>query len=368
MSSQQDVDSQFKYMQVYEWLKNQIIEGKLSFGARLPSENMLCNKFNLSRQTVRKALNQLQSENYIESAKGSGSFVKIKMANNSIKNVGLLITYLDFYIFPSIFAGIENVLSANNIGIDIAVSHNRLINEKRFIEKLLKSDIAGLIVEGTKSSLPNSNIYLYKQLQEQRIPIMFFHNYYPEFKSYKVLMNDLECSYTLVNKLIENGHKKIAGIFKFDDMQGIERYKGYLKSFNEHNIEVDDEKIKWFTAINFNDPNLSKMINSFVKKLNGCTAVVCYCDIIARNLIDILKERGINVPEDISIVSFDDSQLANQDGLKVVSAVHPKYEMGEYAAETMVKMINNKGDFTTNYSKVFDVNISSGNSIKKIMG
>ena len=58
-----------------------------------------------------------------------------------------------------------------------------------------------------------------------------------------VEMSDKKCSYELTKLLIENGHRRIGGIFKYDDMQGIERYKGFIQCLSDYGVKFDDDYI-----------------------------------------------------------------------------------------------------------------------------
>ena len=87
--------------------------------------------------------------------------------------------------------------------------------------------ISGLIVEGTKSALPNPYIRHYQNLIRQGIPVVFIHNYYNGLQTPCVLMDDIQASKKLTQLLLDAGHTKIAGIFKEDDLQGIRRFQGY---------------------------------------------------------------------------------------------------------------------------------------------
>ena len=79
--------------------------------------------------------------------------------------------------------------------------------------------------------------------------------------------------------------------------------------------------------------------------LSTCTAVVCYNDQIALKFIDFVRKRGLDIPGDISLVSFDDSQLAVVSEIKLTTVAHPKELLGEEAAKAMINMINRTKDY-----------------------
>lgn len=356
-----------KYVRLYEWVTSCVYNGEIRYGEKLPSEAMLCKKFDVSRQTVRTAMDFLENDGFIKRIQGSGSYVAYDMLGKSEnqKTVGLLISYFTKYLFPHVFSGIESELSKANIGIDIAVTYNRINVETMFLDRMLHSNVSGIIIEGTKSAFPNQNTNLYNALQQRGIPIIFFHNHYSNLNFSSVEMSDEQCMFLLTKKLIENGHKNIAAIFKFDDLQGVERYKGFLRCMADNRLKINDECIKWYSTEDFENSFSRKALTAYLKKISGCTAIIVYNDEVAVEMLNFFKVKGIRVPEDISMVSVDDTDPARSMA-SLVSAVHPKAELGRKAAENMVKMISDKNWRTKDYSYRFPPLISGGDSIKDI--
>jgi len=179
-------------------------------------------------------------------------------------------------------------------------------------------------------------------------------------------MSDEQCVYLLTKRLIENGHKRIAAIFKYDDLQGIERYKGFLKCMADNRLKIDDECIRWYSTEDFDYCLSIKGLNAFFKKISDCTAIVAYNDEIAVKVVDFLNGKGIRIPDDISMVSVDDTHLLNMTNIDMVSAVHPKMELGRMVARNIIKMMSDKNWKTNDYSYRFPPLISDGCSIKNL--
>lgn len=359
-----------KYRQLYEWIKSLIYEQKLKYNEKLPSENMLCMKFDISRQTVRSALQSLEDDGLIRRVRGSGTYVAVDFALSRSKEqtVGLITSYMVDYIFPAVFSGIESVLFQNNIGLKVAVTKNDVYTEKLCLERMLGSNLCGLIVEGSKSSFPTPNLHYYNKFLSRKIPILFFHNYYENLSVPKVLMDDYGSAYQLTRQMIENGHRRIAGLFKLDDYQGKERYRGYLDCLFDHGLSFQDEWVKWFSTNDFDRSRtmFEKMLNQFLKRIPTCTAILAYNDNSAIRLLDVIESRGMRVPDDISLASFDNTELSRRASFKIVSAVHPKAALGEKVAGSMINMIRYRDWERTDYSYMFEPRISPGNSIRNL--
>ena len=95
--------------------------------------------------------------------------------NESRQRVGLLLSYYSDYLFSQVYDGIESALKEKGYGIEVAVTKNRLNDEAIYLEGLLKSNVSGLIIEGSRSAFPNPNIRLYREIRKQNIPTLFIH-------------------------------------------------------------------------------------------------------------------------------------------------------------------------------------------------
>lgn len=98
------------------------------------------------------------------------------------------------------------------------------------------------------------------------------------------------------------GHKKLCGIFAVDDIQGNERYRGFIKSCMEHGVEKAEENVIWYTT-NESSRGFTELIDGS-EGSRAATGVVCYNDRLAIDLINFCKGRSITVPNDISIVGI----------------------------------------------------------------
>ena len=173
MESNNNMDSQqLKYVQIEEDLKKLIFSDKIQPGDKLPSENTLAEKYQVSRQTVRKALNELIHEGYIYAEHGRGTFCSemIRHMRNS-RNIGVIMTYMSDYIFPHVLKGIDSILSAEDYSIIIKTTNNSRSGEAKCLEELLQKDIDGLIIEPSKSHIYCRHVNLYPTTLIVSLPI-----------------------------------------------------------------------------------------------------------------------------------------------------------------------------------------------------
>lgn len=353
-------------MELVHWIREQVETKKFLPGQKMYSENELKDMFHLSRQTVRHAIGMLEDEGVLVRKRGSGTYVNDKRQANlgNKTRISVVSTYVDSYIFPKIIQGIESVLFENGYSVQIAFTNNQISREKTILEDILSRDeVAGIIVETTKSGIPNPNLPLYERFQEKGIPVIFFNSFYPLLSVPHVSLNDKMAGYIAAKYLLDSGHRRIGGIFKLDDGQGHMRYAGYLEAMKEADIELDDSHIVWVDTVGMQ--NLEESRDIILNRFRDCTAVICYNDQVAFEFVGILEKEGMKVPEHISIISVDDSELAVLGDVPLTSIPHPIDKLGEKVALNLLQMIGNPA-FDANYE--FDAQIVVRDSVKRMDG
>lgn len=329
-----------KYFTLMEELKEEIISGRIQPGEKLPSENQFTVQYSLSRHTVRKALSLLEQEGYIEACHGKGTFCSEKMRHmKKSRNIAVVTTYISDYIFPRLIQGMDNVLSEQGYSIILKNTGNSRQKEAKCLEELLQKDIDGLIIEPSKSQLSCRHPGLYENLEKYQIPYIFIQGIYTEMKDKPhILMDDARGGYLVTKYLLEQGHRRITGFFKADDIQGIQRHKGYVRALQEAGIPYDPDLVVWFhTEDRRSKPSM--MVKEMVKTGSLPHGIVCYNDQIAVQVIESLEDCGLQVPKDISVTGYDNSLYA-QRGTGITTIAHPQERLGEMAAELILEKIN----------------------------
>ena len=147
---------------------------------------------------------------------------------------------------------------------------------------------------------------VYDDIKKLNIPVVLtdvYEEYSNEFHNIRI--NDEKGMYLSTKYLIEKGHKEIGFIgFKEISLVDEKRFNGYKKAMKEYNITIKEEFL--FTSLATFDDGY-RIADEIIKR-NSVTAVACSADIIAIGIIKRYKELGKNIPDDLSIVGFDDIQ------------------------------------------------------------
>jgi len=332
-----------KYSILANAIRKKIAGGTYRDGDKLPSENELSLQYGYSRQTVRQAFGVLEEEGLLRRERGSGTYVHHKMKNSAkTMTIGVITTYITDYIFPSIIRGIESELTHRGYSLTLGVTKNRVENENKILHSFIDKKVDGIIVEGTQTAFPNPNITLYKQLDECGIPYVFFNGFYRDLPCVHITTNDRECGAAAAEYLIQDKHcKKLGGIFKSDDMQGHERYAGFAEGVLKCQKELDDDAVIWFTTAEKESLFSEHNADVVLKRLEGCSGIVCYNDQVAYSLIKLLEKYDSKVPNDVAVIGYDNANLLEYSSLKITTFEHPKEKMGSLAASKIVNLVEN---------------------------
>ncbi len=337
----------FKYRQLADKLTAEIFSSYSTPGSRLPTEDELQERYGVSRNTVRQAVTELVERGILVKNQGRGTFVSerinefIEKKRNGVKSrsIGVIMNQVNAYVFPYLLMGISDYLLKHNYNMLLRMTFNRVANEKKVLEELLVSDIAGLLVEPACSSLPLVNGGLYRRV-EQTIPCVLLYTSLPGFSFPSVDIPNAEGFEMLVTHLVKHGHRDIAAILKFDEQPGTGRYQGLVAGLNRHGLDLDQRQILWYGdedfEILFSDQNAPRVLRA----IKNCTAIMCFNDDVAARLLPFLDKHGLSVPDDISVVGYDDLWTTSEYS-PVTTIRNPRENLGKAAAKAILDLLEN---------------------------
>jgi GntR family transcriptional regulator of arabinose operon len=328
-----------KYMRLKQEILRWLQEGKYKPEERIPSENEIAEQFGVSRQTVRQTLGELEAEGWLHRMRGKGTFVSPpRPGNRNGKMIGVLTTYISDYIFPHIVRGAEAAVRRRGYSLLLSSTDNDKARELECLRQMLSQSPCGLLVEPTKSAMGNTNLPYFLELQRQGVPMVMLHARYPEWFGPCIMVNDERGGYLATEHLLDLGHTRVAGFFKTDDLQGVGRLKGFLAAHRKRGMAVDPSFVVRYSTETVNEEAVAGALD-LLRRPGRPTALVCYNDQLAVKILDAVRQAGLAVPGDVSVVGFDDSPLATATETKLTTLAHPKEELGMRAAEMLMDLV-----------------------------
>ena len=250
--------------------------------------------------------------------------------------IGVIVDDIGSAYVSKILRGVEEVGRMYKYDILLCSSYKDAETELKFAKLLAQKQVEGIMVISS-----NLNQKLLYKLEESRIPYITINKFYNMEEDLTVRINYEDISYEMVNYLVEMGHKKISSVVIQKDLDRTEeKYKltGYRKSISENNLE---ESIIYTDGITEED--ILKISNKIDKEIEkGTTALFCSQDEIAIHIINYLVDKGIKVPEDISVTGFGGTDITEIYRPKLTTVRISYYDIGAVAIRRILKRIENK--------------------------
>lgn len=334
------------YQHIVNNLKAKIDSGELKAGDQLPTEAEISKQFSVSRITSKRALTELENANLIFRVQGKGSFVNTKLtpAHALAKGSKEILLILPFSHNPGLGdyeKGINEFLATTDYTLNI--QSNTLVGQRKLLEAALRSSNAGLIFYPVSS---NSDLGILYQYHLQKYPLVTMDKTIDGIPFLSVVSDNSNGAYMACKHLIDNNHKKIAYVssLNVENFSSIrERYFGYLKALHDYNLNdysVNDLTERYLTH---EDGQGRAYYLQFIQavKEQGITGIVAENDLIAIEIIQIAKEIGLSIPEDFSIVGFDNIHLSSFVEPKLTTISQDFGRMGYLAAKNLIATIEN---------------------------
>jgi len=354
-----------KYEIVKSWLQNNIIKGILVPNDKLPSESELIKQFGVSRNAVRQAINELIKDHLVESRHGIGTFV-LKKINESTSNIGLICYRIPSYISPKIIHGVNKIIQKSGYNLLLNESWYDLNIEKSLLSGLTQKNLAGLIITPVQGEGQQNNAEILKELEHRGIPIVLLDNDFPKYNFTSVVLADNNVGIKTAKYVWEAGHRDIGIIYSRNYRPKVLRKEGSLFFLSNAGSPVPEGRVfsiegqvsgqRVYREIRFIVDNIEKLPSVFI----------CSSDDEALVLMYILHKKGVNIPEDVSIISYDNSESSQFSSPRLTTVNHPSEYMGELVASMLLNKINNPG-IKINSRTTIDSYVIKRDSVKIIL-
>jgi len=285
------------------------------------------NKGRISEQTRQKVLEAIQQLNYQPNVMASA------LTGKHTYTIGLLIPDLANPFFSELARSIED--RGHELGYNLFICSTDYDPKKeiKYIELMNRKNVDGFILASGFEQEENLKPFL-----DQNVPLSVVARDFPSTPVNTVCIDDFHGGYEATSHLISLGHKKIAIIAR-DVRSNRERMRGYLKALEDHGIRYD------YNFEYVKDSNIIAGRERTTKYLNSSdppTAIFACNDLLAIGAIQSAKERGLKVPEDLSVVGFDDTIFASIVDPPLTTIAQPIKKMGREVMNITIHEIQGK--------------------------
>lgn len=256
--------------------------------------------------------------------------------------VGVMVPRASSNFFSSIIEKIEEVLNDRGYNVIIAQSNESYKKECKNIEALLFTQVDGII-----ASMANETVKLdyYNKVKQKGVPLILFDRGENDLNVDYVGIDDYNSSHMVIDHLVEQGCKRIAHIGGYSHTRIYKnRIKGYIDALKKHNLPFESDLIYECNLRQSDGRSIMKKILELPERPDGIYAAGDYA---ALGALEIMKQQNIKVPEDIALVGFTNEPLTAVVSPAISSIEQHSEKIGELAAKTFLKRIDNPNEKTT---------------------
>jgi DNA-binding LacI/PurR family transcriptional regulator len=296
----------------------------------------------VSHSTVSRALqnsplvNARTAEKIRQIAHESGyraSAVARGLVTKRTRTIGLVVTTIADPFASEVVSGIEQAANDHGYSVFLADSNADPIREKQVVQSFAEQRVDGIVVTSSRVGA----LYL-PLLSEMRVPIVLVNNQHPGAFVHSVMIGNVAGSQAAANHLIELGHRRIAYLGdQFGYQSDTERFAGYRQALDEAGLPFLPELVV------HGDGKPEEAMRAMEKLLalpDPPTAVCCYNDMSALGAMRSIHLHGLRVPQDISLVGFDDLFLASYTQPRLTTVHQPMRRMGLLAMESLFTLMS----------------------------
>ncbi|PKN85360.1 MAG: hypothetical protein CVU46_11350 [Chloroflexi bacterium HGW-Chloroflexi-8] len=331
-----DTSLSFQIKQQITWW---IINGTLKPGDKLPSIHQLSRKLGINLHTVRSAYHKLESEGLVETVRSRGTHVlayhplRIALVAGNIRShtVGVILPSFTNPFYHALLRGIEEIAEEDQTMIFICNTHDDPNLTWRHYARLVAKQVDGIVVVSDDLSA------YFSQENKQTIPPIVTIDW-PGADGYCVQFDLESVGRQATKHLVEHGHHRIGLItFAQDSVNVLPVVNGYLNVLKEAGITFQPE---WIARVpNFDMASGALGAQKLLALANPPTAIFTIADTLALGALDFIKQAGLNIPEDIALVSFNDIPAAALVDPPLTTVVAPAAEAGKAAMRLLHDLI-----------------------------
>lgn len=313
---------------------------------------------NVKPATRKKVLDVIKQLGYRPNAVARG------LASKKTTTVGVVIPDISNAFFAEVTRGIEDIATMYHYNIIISNSDLQQEKELQLIETLLEKQVDGLLFLGGLVTEEHREIF-----QHANVPIVLAATRDEKRQMPCVMIDQKQAALEATSVLIQEGNERIGLISGplTDTVKGYPRYLGYKEAMLESELAFDDQLIK---IGDYRYKSGYDCMSSLLEleENQRPTAVFVVSDEMSVGAIHAVQDRGLNVPEDISIMGFHNIPLASQVRPLLSSVSVPMYDIGAVAMRLLTKFINDEEVETNEVLLPYHMKLRQSTRIKELEG
>ncbi|MEJ2881193.1 LacI family DNA-binding transcriptional regulator [Pedobacter sp. GR22-6] len=306
---------------------------------------------NLSISTISKSLNdshEISAEtkqlvlDYAQEHHYSPNRLAKGLKEGKSRSIGVVVCSLENNFAAQMLDGIDSASTGKSYQIIIMQSKESQQQERACIELLYAGGVDGILISPACDTVDFS--YL-KSLQESGFPVVLFDRLSDQINTHKVGANNFKGAYDATVHLIKNGYKCIAHLNTNTILSiATERLNGYKQALKDYSIPYRPDLLR---SCDYSDPkrlisDLEASIQYYMALKERPDAILTSTDQITTRCLALLNKLGYQIPQDIALIGFTNTDLADAFHPALSTVHQPAFEIGQLAASKLISLIEKK--------------------------
>jgi LacI family transcriptional regulator len=313
----------------------------------------------IKEELVKRVNKEVKRLNYTPNLIGK------QLKSQKSNDIGVIIPNITNEFYPQLISGIEHTARENGFNVLLCNSQRNPINERKYLESLLQRQVQGIII----SSLERNHDFLQRLIANDVRIVVFDQD--TDINCSKIIFDFEKGGYLAAKHLVDLGHRKIAFFSApLNNYSRLKVYEGFTKylelcgiCLNKDYILISEEEEEFRDEI-YEYENGKILTNKLLSQDNLPTSIFCINDMTAIGVIQVLQSNHIKIPEDISVLGFDNIPLSKMISPALTTIDQCTYKMGTVAAEILLSTL--KDNKKKNISFFLEPSLVIRNSTKKI--
>lgn len=332
-----------QYFQLQTWLQEQIEQGVFKPGDKIPTEEEMVRITGLARATIRQATSNLVNMGYLRRKRRLGTFVRRRTNAEDKKDiVGVIVPDIRSGYAPELARGIEDAAANNKLSTILCNTDDLFIKANFHAERLIENSVRGVIFVPTAAP-DEKNRLIVERFTKRNIPIVLADRIVPGMDVDYVTTDNFDGAYQITKYLLDMGHQKIgitlSTLFSTERM----RFEGYKKALGDFGVPLDQEIIQLHSGP-YTEKHYLQSARLLLSHRDRITAIFAGHDRIAYLVYSVANKLGIAIPNDISLVGYDDLHPSCSHLIPLTTMHQPIYEMGRESLKILVSRIRGGTD------------------------
>ncbi len=301
-------------------------------------------KLNISISTVSRALKNhprisIKTKNKVLKLAREIGYKSPTMLFNEDKKkskfIGVIVPNINYHLYAMAISGIEAVAETQGMHIIVCQSNELYEREKSLVKELIEAGVVGIISSLASETTDFSH---FEDVKKAQIPLVFFNRQCDDIETDKVIIDNYKAAYDATEHLITIGCKRIGYLGGPEILQiNSSRARGFTDALEKNSLELNPDYVVFS---NFNRESTLSAARKLLYSPNYPDGILAFSDQMAISVMIAAKERGISIPEKVSLIGFNNEPIDELLEPSLTSVNQPSFNMGEEAAKLLLKQLN----------------------------